>query len=119
MKVLKVIARICFVLALAALIAGVFVPSGYVLDGSGTYYTPVYATLDSIVVVAITIGVVSEFVDESSTFKKVGLALLIAGAIGTAGVGFTSSNYPMIVAFALVTLGLLFEVALSVAVPDD
>ena len=104
MKVLKVISKICFVLALIALTVGFFIPSGY-SDG----YSAIYATVDSIIVVCMTVGVVSEFTDEANAFKKVGLALLLAGAIGRAGTAFTTPNGGLIVSFALVVLGLLFE----------
>ena len=104
MKVLKIISRICFVLALIALVVGFFLPSGYRSD-----YTAIYATVDSIIVVCMAVGVVSEFTDEANVFKKVGLALLLAGAIGTAGAAFIAFNYGSIASFALVVLGLLFE----------
>ena len=108
MKVLKVISRICFVLALIALIVSFFFPSGYIPNSEG-YYIAIYATVDSIIVVCMAVGVVSEFTDEANVFKKVGLALLLAGAIGIAGTAFTTFNYGSIASFALVVLGLLFE----------
>lgn len=107
MKILKIISRIFIVLSLAAMMAGIIIAATSSYDYEYGY--AIVVTVEPLILIAMTIGVVSEFSEESATFRKVGLALLIAGAVCLIGTGLSSYNYALIASFALVVLGLGFK----------
>lgn len=104
MKALKIIARVFYVLGLLALIGSIFYPT-YVYDGEGRLINILYQTVDAIVIIAVAIGVVASFSEDHPLFSKVGLGLLIGGAIGA----ITLANIVRVIGAGLILLGLLFD----------
>lgn len=104
MKVLKILAKICYVLALGAAIASAFIPVTTGDPYSG-YYQTVYLTLEPIIIIALSIGVVAAFVEEPPVFRKVGLALLIGAGVGLMGL----SSIVKLAAGGVIFLGLALD----------
>ena len=104
MKALKIIARVFYVLGLLALIGSVFYPT-YIYDNEGHFINVLFETINGLVIIAVAIGVVASFTDDHPLFKKVGLGLLIGGAVGA----MTLDNLVRLIGSGLIFLGLLFD----------
>lgn len=118
MKVLKILARVFFILSVIALTVGLLVQAInysqalYLTSSSSSSSSRVFnnfVVVEPLIIFALLIGVVSDFVEGYPVFKKIGLALLISSAIGIANVGFISLEYFFIVSYGFITLGLLFN----------